>query len=996
MRGVQFMRRMHALLAVCTLLLTLAVAGQSSASIVTNAGDDLRTGWYPESSSLTPQLVSGGTFGQLWSANVEGQVYAQPLLANGTLLVATEQNDVYGLDPSTGALKWPHALNLGTPWNPSDVGCGDLTPWVGVTSTPVIDTATNTAYLTHKTYVSGTSGPARWYMDAVNLATGLEQPGFPVEMGGTAQNAPTRAFLAADELQRPGLLLMNGVVYAAFGGLCDHAPWQGWIFGVSTAGSVKARYVADTTAEGAGIWQSGAGITSDGSGTILFSTGNGGAPSTPTAGSTPPANLGESVVRVRVQADGSLKPVDFFAPFEAEALDSYDADFASGGVTGLPDEYFGTAAVPHLAVADGKSGYVYLLNRDSLGGFAQGPGGSDAVVQRIGPRGGVWSRPGVWPGDGGYVYIPTSSGTSEGGNLDVYKYGLSGTGLPSLSLAATSEDAFGWGTGAPVITSDGTTSGSALVWIIWATNRTGAGGQLRAYDPVPVGGHPVLRYKASIGTASNYNTPGVGAGRLYVGNREGKVLAFGSPVTAPLTGPALSFPTTTIGEASHATLTLTATEALTVTDVSSTAGEFTLGSPTPALPAALTAGETISIPVSFAPTGTGLRGATVTATTGSATQTQFALSGTGQTASAQLAVAPPLVSFGGTEVGGHATGTATFSNVGGEPLSIEKVNLPAAPFSAEGAPTVGQVIAPGGSLTVTVRFDPTQTGAFGDDIGLETSGGDGHVGLSGTAGAPGALQITPEAEEYGAVMLGEAPVKSFTITNAGGTAVTIEKSKPPIGGDFEAVSALPEGTTIQVGESVVEQVRFTPTATGEASGEWQINGDDTSGLHHVRFTGDGALPTADGGGGSPGGSTPVLQTVLGVLAAPTLLAHPAVAAVTPGVELQNVRLAASSTGVVNLRVACPGSGQSCAGTVALRLTVGRGGKRKAYTTLTLATGSFDIAGGRVRTVKLRLSREARALLARRHVLRIRAILSAHDHAGHSRTVHTAVTLRAAK
>src|SRR3954453_4376317 len=95
-------------------LLALACAGASPALAprVTNAGDDLRTGWYPDEPSLTPQLVSGGTFGQLWSTAVDGQVYAQPLLANGTLLVATENNKVYGLNPTSGAAKWAAPLNL--------------------------------------------------------------------------------------------------------------------------------------------------------------------------------------------------------------------------------------------------------------------------------------------------------------------------------------------------------------------------------------------------------------------------------------------------------------------------------------------------------------------------------------------------------------------------------------------------------------------------------------------------------------------------------------------------------------------------------------------------------------------------------------------------------------------------------------------------------------------------------------------------------------------
>src|ERR1700704_2435005 len=144
----------HAALLVLLALTLMASAAGARAEGITNAGDDLRDGWYPEQSSLTPALVSGGTFGQLWSATVDGQVYAQPLLANGNLVVATENNKVYALDPATGATRWPAPLNLGTPFNPADVSCGDLTPSIGVTATPVIDPSTNTAYLTHKTYVS--------------------------------------------------------------------------------------------------------------------------------------------------------------------------------------------------------------------------------------------------------------------------------------------------------------------------------------------------------------------------------------------------------------------------------------------------------------------------------------------------------------------------------------------------------------------------------------------------------------------------------------------------------------------------------------------------------------------------------------------------------------------------------------------------------------------------------------------------------------------------
>ncbi len=825
------------------LAILFVLAAPAFASEPTNAGDDLRDGWYPEQTTLTPQLLSGGTFGQLWSTAVEGQVYAQPLLADGEVLVATENNKVYGLDPATGAKKWSTTLP-GTPWNPGEISCADLTPSIGVTATPVVDPATGIAYMTHKAYVSGSSGTVAYYLDAIELSTGAERPGFPVQIAGTAQNA-NLTFAARTELQRPGLLLMNGVVYAAFGSDCDTTPWQGWVFGISTSGQTRARWVAVPSGSGAGIWQSGAGITSDAPGTLLISTGNGGSPSTPTPGKTPPSTFGESIVRLTVQADGSLKPVDFFTPFDAKQLDEGDADFASGGITGLNSEYFGTPATPHLAVAVGKDGYVYLLNRDELGGFEQGSGLGDKVVERIGPYGGVWSRPGVWPGQGGWVYIPTASaGNSAGGSsgyLRVYQYGVSGTGQPTLSLQATSSDSFGFGSGAPVITSEGTTPGSAIVWIEWMPNGSGAGAQLRAYEPIPSGGAPVLRWSAPIGTGSKFATPGVGAGRLYVGTREGKVLAFGSPVTPVLSAPSTSFPTTTDGSESQRTVTLTANSALTVTKLSSTSSQFVIGSPTPPLPASLGAGQTMQVPVSFEPSQTGLLGGSLVAETDHGT-VSFSLQGTGQSAVAQLEASPKVVSFGGTTVGGHVSAAATFRNVGGAPLTIEGAKLPAAPFGATEVPAKGTIVEPGKAVTIQATFEPTAEGSFQGELALVTSAGTVGVTLAGSAGSPGVLAVSSEHNEFGNVTVGTTATHTFTVTNKGGTNVTITKSKPPTGGSFTATTALSEGTTIQPGETLTETVAFTPGAPGYATGTWLLNGEDSTGVHEIRFSGNGVVP----------------------------------------------------------------------------------------------------------------------------------------------------------
>lgn len=866
--------RVVAALAVLASLAVAAPASAAEAPELTNSGGDLRTGWYPNEPEITPELVSGGTFGQLWSAPVEGQVYAQPLLDDGALLVATEENDLYGLEPSTGAQKWTR--NLGEPWNPGEIHCADLSPWVGVTSTPVIDPATHVAYLTYKTY---TSGQPAWYMEAVNVATGAKEPGFPVRLGGAgaedeAQNkSPTHErqhFEAKTQLQRPGLLLMEGVVYAAFGSDCDTPNWQGWVFGVSAStGKVTARWVADESGDGAGIWQSGAGLTSEGPGTILLSTGNGGAPSKAAAGDEPPEDLGESIVHLQVQSNGELKATDFFAPYDATSLDTWDADFASGGVTGLPEEYFGTLATPRLAVAVGKDGYVYLLDREDLGGIDQGPGGSDDVVQRIGPYGGVWSRPGVWPGEGGWVYIPTASdgttATGSSGNLRVYQYGLTPDGSPALSLQGTSKEAFGYSSSAPVITSNGTAEGSALVWVVWAPNGTGEGAQLQAYDPIPVDGEPVLRWSAPIGTSSKFATPGVGAGRLYVGTRDGHVLAFGSPVTPVLSGSPTTFPTTTVGESSQRTLTLTATEPLTVTKLESSSSQFRIDAPTPPLPAKLGTGQTIEIPIVFSPAGTGPIGGILSATTESGKKASFGLSGSGQASAAQLEASPLVLQFPGTVVDREATEGATFRNVGGAPLTIEKTLLPEAPFEVESqeVPKAGDTIEPGRSITINVSFKPTAEGTFEQAVGLETSAGTAEVQLSGTAAQAGALRVSSETLDYDKVAVGAGEEQSFTLENTGGTPVELTRSKPPEGSAFKATTTLSEGTTIKPGQRLTESVRFSPTETGPQSAEWQLNGGETdsTGPIDVHFEGEGVEPAKLGVEGSISfEATPVAMT----------------------------------------------------------------------------------------------------------------------------------------
>jgi hypothetical protein len=514
-----------------------------------SGNDPLRSGWYPDQPGLNPSAGGECAFGELWSAAVDGQVYAAPLVdpgagAHGTLLVATETNHVYGIDAVNGTTLWQRD-DLGPPWDPNDLACEDLTPAIGITSTPAIDPATHTAYLFSKTYATGVSGPAQWKAHAIDLATGNEKPNFPVVIQGAADNDPTVSFEPTHHLQRPGLLLMNGVVYAAFGGHCDAPDYRGWVVGVSNGGQITARWAdealtAGINSPGGGIWQSGGRLVSDKPGEMLVVSGNGVPPLAPLPGTTPPTTLGESAVRLRVVTtpgltQGKLQAVDFFSPCNALQLSLNDDDIGSGAPLVLPDS-FGTPAHPHLVVVVGKEGPIYLLDRDDFGGFQQGPpescpdgsgnAGDNVVNTFTLPNApGIWATPAMWPGDGGSIYVPYPT-FGNPGKLTSYNI-VDLNGQPTFSLAGQSEGTFGYGSSSAIVTSNGTASGSGLVWIVFLPNSSGVDAELRAYDPNPVGGELQLRGSWAIGTGNKFTTPTVSAGRIYVGARDGNVRAFG-------------------------------------------------------------------------------------------------------------------------------------------------------------------------------------------------------------------------------------------------------------------------------------------------------------------------------------------------------------------------------------------------------------------------------------------------------------------------------------
>jgi hypothetical protein len=497
-------------------------------SAETFPNDPAQSGWYPNEPDLAPAVVGSDAFGELFSVQVDGQVYAQPTVVRSTLVVATETNHVYGLDPGTGARRW--ALSLGAPVRSSDVGCADLTPTVGITSTPAVDEATGTAYVVAKMYVAGTSGPTRFVAYAIDVVSGAVRWSLPI--AGPAANDPSVVLQADRLLQRPSLMLMDGVVYAAFGGFCDTADYRGWIAGISTDGSLRTLWTNEAGQPGVvnpqgGIWQGAGPLMSDRPGELLVVTANGNNPP-PGPVTTPGGALGQSIVRLRVGSDGSLVPVDYFSPSDADQLSHDDLGIGSGAAELLPSEYFGTPTVPNMAITGSKHGSIYVVDRSFLGGRGQGPApAGDNAVQRIDGVGGMWSTPAFWAGDGGYVYQ-----TVLNHGLQAYRRGVRADDVPEFTLAGSS-GGVAYGSSSPVVTSDGTTSGSALVWMV---ARQGGGDELRAYDAVPSGGALNLRAHFPVGLGAKFNRVTVDAGRVYVGTRDGRVFGFGSRAGAPVGG----------------------------------------------------------------------------------------------------------------------------------------------------------------------------------------------------------------------------------------------------------------------------------------------------------------------------------------------------------------------------------------------------------------------------------------------------------------------------
>jgi hypothetical protein len=350
----------------------------------TSRGDNARDGANASETVLTPTNVNLNSFGHLLSIPVDYVVMAQPLYmpkvkigktTHNVVYVVTQADSVYAIDADTGAQLW--WVNFTDPaqgittakLSDHTLPCGPASGYTqeGIPGTPVIDPTTNTIYVVAKTVVNGT---VELNLHALDITTGKDKSGSPVLIAAQSisKKGNVMNFSSRYQKNRPGLLLSNGTVYMAFGsnGCNDHD--SGWILGYSA--STLAQVAVFNTSPDHGltsIWQTGNGIAADSSGNIFVETAESGINQydVPQGGQT----YCNSVVKL----SPTLEVLDYFTPWAVVFLNTNDLDLSASGVLLLPDQ---TGPYPHVLVASGKQGLVYVLNRDNLGMYSANDAGA--------------------------------------------------------------------------------------------------------------------------------------------------------------------------------------------------------------------------------------------------------------------------------------------------------------------------------------------------------------------------------------------------------------------------------------------------------------------------------------------------------------------------------------------------------------------------------------------------------------------------------------------
>ncbi|OCF56894.1 hypothetical protein L486_05749 [Kwoniella mangroviensis CBS 10435] len=857
--------------------------------------------------NMDPAVVGSAQFGQLFKTQLPGnyggvaeQVFASPLVyttSDGVqyVYIATQQNNIYKINAKTGAIV--ASRNLHIPFLTADLdGCVDINPHVGSTATGVIDPNTNTWYLTTKTYanqnVVGAQGRpnGRYYVHAISVDDLSERSNFPVDLEGTvARNNPARSFNGGIHHQRPALLHQGQYIYAGFASHCVQYNFTGWIMGWDKdTGKTVEMYATEgagvkNTVPGAGVWMSGGGLASDNAGSMFFASGNGYASQLngiPVAGRQPPTSLEEAAVHMTINSDGTLTPVDFFMPWEKTQLDGADKDLGTSPLEILPSQ-FSCGNVKRIGVVTGKSGKTYWLNLDDMGGYQNGANKLDNVLQVYQNENSVYAGAGVYPLEGGYIYINVIQYPTH-----VFKFSCD-SGVPSFTKVADSpeKNAYILGVGHGTTTSLNDQAGTGLVW-----TQDVEGANLRIYNAVPQNGQLTLINSFNIPGTTKFSRPVFGDGRAYMITTTGYFYGFGSPVNLPLNcSSPYDFGTVNLNNTSaYKTIQCQASVDTQVTGLSISGNKnFVIGNYS-TLPVTVSKGKTFSFQAAFAPGQVGslssdvLINTTQGATTGYTTSTPVRLKGTGQSVNAILGVTPNTVSFDGVITGqqvGGVSQSVILLNQGNANLTITEIqcsdssetgpftikqitnaSVVCGPFTFTKIPTT---IAGNSQATVNIAFDPTTSGSYATFLNVKSTGGTKVIDVLGVAGTyPSALLEfqTPDgtgwvtydnttAFSFGDVLENTSRNLKMRLTNQGtnsSTSLSVTVSKPPFGvsGIIGAQNQvdLAEGTILGPGESATATLYCSVPKSQinvdsySGSAQWTMNlGDPLFGKQHIQF-----------------------------------------------------------------------------------------------------------------------------------------------------------------
>jgi outer membrane protein assembly factor BamB len=513
-------------------LCMLSACAGAQTGVFTYHNHASRTGANTSETVLNPGNVNSARFEKLFSHRVDGDVYAQPLYVpqvpipgkgkHNVIVVATQADSIYAFDADSigGANSEPlwqaslvDATHGTAPGStavkvPAELACFAIIPQVGITSTPVIDPGSGVIYVEafskeKETFVHR--------LHALDIRDGSERLGGPVVVTGTAsrEGSGPVVFDPLHQLNRAGLLLLNGIVYVAYGSHCDKPPTYGWLFAYDASNlSQKGVFVTAPTYGKAGIWMSGAGLAADDQGNIFVATGDGWFDTN----RIPARDLGNTIVKTALN-QRLFAILDYFTPFDQARLSRHDQDLGSGGVLLLPDQPGGHT---HLLAQVGKEGTLYVVDRDRMTAgnlhYCAGCASDTQIVQEL-PRvipGGVWGMPAYWNGN---VFVS--------GSRDVVRAFSLRNGLIAPTPHSVSREICRYPGCGLAISANGDKDG--ILWALEVGSYDSKGpAVLKAYDAENLA-H--LLYSSDqngeqdrLGGAIKFSVPTIVNGKVYVGS----------------------------------------------------------------------------------------------------------------------------------------------------------------------------------------------------------------------------------------------------------------------------------------------------------------------------------------------------------------------------------------------------------------------------------------------------------------------------------------------